>query len=360
VRLLLDENLSPLQAQVLRAGGHDVTSVLEVGLSGADDPTVRAFAIETGRVLVTLDGDFGNVLRYPPGSTPGIIRLRIHPATEQAIEALLGWAVSRLSNVDLRGETGCGRQEQNQGSRLRSGVFSARSDIKLCQYVGLQQPVISVDTKKKELVGEFKNNGPDGRPRGEPEKVRGHDFLIPELGRAAPYGIYDLAQNTGWVSVGVDHDTASFAVETIRRWWHAMGQPKYPQAKRLLITADGGGSNGSRLRLWKLELQTLADETGLAIAVSHFPPGTSKWNKIEHRLFSFISKNWRGQPLTSLKVIVSLIAATTTKKGLKVHAEIDDRKYPTGIKVPDEDMARINLRRDEFHGEWNYEILPRQ
>ena len=228
------------------------------------------------------------------------------------------------------------------------------------QYVGLQQPVISVDTKKKELVGDFKNNGQDWRPLGNPEKVRVHDFLIPELGRAAPYGIYDLAQNTGWVSVGVDHDTASFAVETIRRWWHAMGQPKYPQAKRLLITADGGGSNGSRLRLWKLELQTLADETGLAIAVSHFPPGTSKWNKIEHRLFSFISKNWRGQPLTSLKVIVSLIAATTTRKGLKVHAEIDDRKYPAGIKVPDEDMARINLRRDEFHGEWNYEILPRQ
>jgi transposase len=227
------------------------------------------------------------------------------------------------------------------------------------QYIGLQQPVISVDTKKKELVGDFKNSGQDWRPRGKPEKVRVHDFVIPELGRAAPYGIYDLAQNTGWVSVGVDHDTASFAVETIRRWWHAMGKEKYPQAKRLLITADGGGSNGSRLRLWKLELQTLADETGLAIAVSHFPPGTSKWNKIEHRLFSFISKNWRGQPLTSLKVIVSLIAGTTTRKGLKVHAEINDRSYPAGIKVPDEEMAQINLRRDEFHGEWNYEILPR-
>ena len=227
------------------------------------------------------------------------------------------------------------------------------------QYIGLQQPVISVDTKKKELVGDFKNSGQDWRPRGTPEKVRVHDFVIPELGRAAPYGIYDLVQNTGWVSVGVDHDTASFAVETIRRWWHAMGKEKYPQAKRLLITADGGGSNGSRLRLWKLELQTLADQTGLAIAVSHFPPGTSKWNKIEHRLFSFISKNWRGQPLTSLKVIVSLIAGTTTRKGLKVHAEIDDRSYPAGIKVPDEEMAQINLRRDEFHGEWNYEILPR-
>lgn len=227
------------------------------------------------------------------------------------------------------------------------------------QYMGIQQPVISVDTKKKELVGDFRNGGQDWRPHGKPEKVRVHDFLIPELGRAAPYGIYDLAQNTGWVSVGIDHDTASFAVETIRRWWHAMGKEKYPQAKRLMITADGGGSNGSRLRLWKLELQRLADETGLAIAVSHFPPGTSKWNKIEHRLFSFISKNWRGQPLTSLQVIVSLIAGTTTRKGLKVHAEIDDHSYPAGIKVPDEEMDQINLRRDEFHGEWNYEILPR-
>ena len=234
----------------------------------------------------------------------------------------------------------------------------AHINTRVQQYIGLKQPVISVDTKKKELVGDFKNSGQEWRPKGQPEKVRVHDFVIPELGRAAPYGVYDVAQNTGWVSVGVDHDTASFAVETIRRWWHAMGQEKYPQAQRLLITADGGGSNGSRLRLWKLELQMLANETGLAIAVSHFPPGTSKWNKIEHRLFSFISKNWKGQPLTSLKVIVSLIARTTTRKGLKVHAEIDDRSYPTGVKVPDSEMERINLRRDDFHGEWNYEILP--
>ena len=234
----------------------------------------------------------------------------------------------------------------------------AHINTRVQQYIGLKQPVISVDTKKKELVGDFKNSGQEWRPKGQPEKVRVHDFVIPELGRAAPYGVYDVAQNTGWVSVGVDHDTASFAVETIRRWWHAMGQEKYPQAQRLLITADGGGSNGSRLRLWKLELQMLANETGLVIAVSHFPPGTSKWNKIEHRLFSFISKNWKGQPLTSLKVIVSLIARTTTRKGLKVHAEIDDRSYPTGVKVPDSEMERINLRRDDFHGEWNYEILP--
>lgn len=222
-----------------------------------------------------------------------------------------------------------------------------------------KQPVISVDTKKKELVGDFKNPGAVWRPKGEPEKVRVHDFAIPELGRVAPYGVYDLAANSGWVSVGLDHDTASFAVETIRRWWHAMGQEKYPDAKHLIITADGGGSNGSRLRLWKLELQKLADETGLIIVVSHFPPGTSKWNKIEHRLFSFISKNWRGQPLTSLEVIVSLIAATTTKKGLRVHAAIDDSTYPPGAKVSDSAMKDINLLRDSFHGEWNYEIRPR-
>ncbi len=231
-------------------------------------------------------------------------------------------------------------------------------NAKVQQYIGLKQPVISVDTKKKELVGDFKNGGREWMPKGKPQQVRVHDFAIPELGRAAPYGVYDLAQNVGWVSVGVDGDTASFAVETIRRWWHAMGKERYPQAQRLLITADGGGSNGSRLRLWKLELQRLADETGLTVSVSHFPPGTSKWNKIEHRLFSFISKNWRGQPLTSLKVIVNLIAGTTTRKGLKVHAEIDDGRYPTGIKIPDSEMAQIRLQRDDFHGEWNYEIMP--
>ena len=241
----------------------------------------------------------------------------------------------------------------------RNGQFDY-IDKKVQDYLARRQPVISVDTKKKELVGDFRNAGQEWRPKKDPEKVRVHDFVIPERGRAAPYGVYDLAHNTGWVSVGVDHDTASFAVETIRRWWSAMGQEKYPRAEQLLITADGGGSNGSRVRLWKLELQRLADQTGLAIAVSHFPPGTSKWNKIEHRLFSFISKNWRGQPLTSLKVIVNLIAGTTTQKGLKVHAELDAARYPAGVKVPDSEMAEIRLQRDAFHGEWNYEILPRK
>ncbi|MHB1267716.1 MAG: ISAzo13 family transposase [Acidithiobacillus ferriphilus] len=220
------------------------------------------------------------------------------------------------------------------------------------------QPVISVDTKKKELVGNYKNTGQEWRPQGEPEAVQVHDFVDAELGRANPYGVYDLAQNAGWVSVGTDHDTASFAVATIRRWWLGMGQPLYPAAKELMIMADGGGSNGSRVRLWKLELQSLADELNLPIRVCHFPPGTSKWNKIEHRLFSYISMNWRGRPLVSHEVIVNLIAATTTSKGLKVRAAIDPTPYPKGIKVTDAEFAAIQLDRDDFHGEWNYVISP--
>ena len=225
--------------------------------------------------------------------------------------------------------------------------------------LGRKQPVISVDTKKKELVGNFKNGGREMRPKGQPEEVRVHDFVDPELGRATPYGVYDLGRNSGWVSVGMDHDTAEFAVETIRRWWRSMGRPTYPRATRLLITADAGGSNGSRLRLWKVELQKLADETGLRIAVCHFPPGTSKWNKIEHRLFSYITQNWRGQPLRSFQAIVNLIAATTTTTGLKVHAELNTEAYQSGIKVSDEQLALIKIRRDKFHGDWNYEIQPR-
>ena len=222
------------------------------------------------------------------------------------------------------------------------------------------QPVISVDTKKKELVGDFKNAGREWRPEGDPEKVRVHDFIIPELGRANPYGVYDVEKNEGWVSVGTDHDTAQFAGETIHRWWVTMGSSAYPAAKRLLITADGGGSNGSRVRLWKVALQDLADKTGLEIAVSHLPPGTSKWNKIEHRMFSFITMNWRGRPLISHEVIVNLIAGTTTASGLRVRSEIDSNSYPAGIKVTDAEMASLNLVRDEFHGEWNYSIRPRQ
>jgi Rhodopirellula transposase DDE domain len=222
-----------------------------------------------------------------------------------------------------------------------------------------QEPVISVDTKKKELVGDFKNGGREWRPRGDPEEVRVHDFLIKELGRAVPYGVYDLAANEGWVSVGIDHDTAAFAVQTIRSWWHNVGHPQYPGASCLTITADGGGSNGSRVRLWKYQLQKLADELGMEINVHHLPPGTSKWNKIEHRLFSFISMNWRAKPLVSYRVIVDLISATTTDTGLKVRCELDEKSYPKGIVVSDQEMAKIKILRADFHGEWNYTILPR-
>jgi transposase len=240
----------------------------------------------------------------------------------------------------------------------RDAQFHHISD-KIREFQADRQPVISVDTKKKELVGDFKNSGRELRPKGDPEKVRVHDFVIPELGRAAPYGVYDVTQNTGWVSVGVDHDTAAFAAQSIRRWWESMGAEAYPQAGQLLVTADSGGSNGAHVRLWKLELQKLADETGLEISVCHLPPGTSKWNKIEHRLFSFISQNWRGKPLVSHQVIVNLIAATTTKTGLRVRAEIDPAKYPKGVKVSKREVAAIRLERDTFHGEWNYTILPR-
>ena len=218
------------------------------------------------------------------------------------------------------------------------------------------RPVISVDTKKKELVGAFKNAGQEWRPAGAPEQVKVHDFVDPELGRASPYGVYDIGADQGWVSVGTDHDTASFAVQTIRRWWFTMGKPRYPDARELTITADGGGSNGHRVRLWKLELGRLAAETGLSITVCHFPPGTSKWNKIEHRLFSFITMNWRAKPLISHEVIVSLIAATKTRSGLTVRAELDTNSYPKGIAVSDADLATVPIERADFHGDWNYRI----
>ncbi len=272
-------------------------------------------------------------------------------------------AVSHQVVADLLHELGYSLQanrKTKEGSRHpdRNAQFEHLNG-KVKWSLGRHQPVISVDTKKKELVGDFKNGGRELRPKGQPELVRVHDFVDPELGRATPYGIYDLGRNSGWVSVGMDHDTAEFAVETIRRWWRTMGQATYPEAARLLITADAGGSNGSRLRLWKVELQKLADETGLRIAVCHFPPGTSKWNKIEHRLFSYITQNWRGQPLRSFQTIVNLIAATTTKTGLKVHAELNTETYQSGIKISDEELAQVKIRRDKFHGDWNYEIQPR-
>ncbi len=220
-------------------------------------------------------------------------------------------------------------------------------------------PVVSVDTKKKELVGDFKNGGREWQPKGTPEQVRVHDFPDKELGKAIPYGVYDVTSNQGWVSVGTDHDTAEFAMETIRRWWLQMGSKSYPGAREVLILADGGGSNGSRTKLWKMALQKLADETGMAISVCHFPPGTSKWNKIEHRMFCHITENWRGKPLVSHEVIVNLIGNTTTQKGLRIRAELDRQTYPTGIKIADADLAELMIEKSEFHGEWNYRISPR-
>jgi transposase len=221
------------------------------------------------------------------------------------------------------------------------------------------QPVISVDAKKKELVGTYKNNGKEWRKEKHPEKVKVYDFLSDAEGKAIPYGVYDIFQNKGWVSIGIDHDTAEFAAETIKKWWFKMGKPVYPVAQRLLITSDGGGSNSYRSKLWKREVQRLSDETGLIVDVCHFPPATSKWNKIEHRLFSYISQNWRGKPLISYEVIVNLIASTRTEKGLEVFCDIDKRKYNTGIKVSAQDMRQIKIEKEEFHGEWNYTIYPK-
>ena len=251
-----------------------------------------------------------------------------------------------------------GNRKTREGSTHpdRDAQFHYIND-RVTEALAAGQPAISVDTKKKELVGDFKNPGREWRPKGSPEDVRVHDFVIPELGRAVPYGVYDIADNTGWVSVGIDHDTGAFAVNAIRSWWKLMGRERYPDASNLTITADGGGSNGSRLRLWKLELQKLADELGLSITVCHLPPGTSKWNKIEHRLFSFITGNWRGKPLVSHKVIVQLIAATTTKTGLKVRCELDQNTYPAGIKVSDAEIEAVSLTRHDFHG---HRGLPRK
>jgi Rhodopirellula transposase DDE domain len=221
------------------------------------------------------------------------------------------------------------------------------------------QPVVSVDTKKKELVGRYRNGGREWQPKGQPEEVKVHDFIDKGLGKAIPYGVYDLAADTGWVSVGVDHDTAEFAVETLRRWWQRMGSRVYPQARKLLITADGGGSNGTRCRLWKVELQRLADEIGLHISVCHFPPGTSKWNKIEHRMFCHITENWRGRPLVSREVVVNLIGSTKTKTGLEIRAELDGGSYPVGREVTEQQIESLSIKREKFHGEWNYTIRPR-
>ena len=274
----------------------------------------------------------------------------------------MGHGVSHRLVAQLLNEAGYSLQANR---KTREGASHPDRDAQfryineqVTRRLALGQPVISVDTKKKELIGDFKNGGREWRPKGSPEPVRVHDFIIPEEGKAIPYGVYDLKRNEGWVSVGIDHDTASFAVNTIRRWWKLMGRSAYRNARTLLITADGGGSNGNRVRLWKWELQQFAERTGLAVTVCHLPPGTSKWNKIEHRLFSYISINWRGKPLVSLAAIVSLIASTTSRSGLRVRSEIDTAEYPDRLVVTDEQMAQLNVEPHTFHGDWNYTIRP--
>jgi hypothetical protein len=313
-----------------------------------------------------------------PGLRPALLAL-VEPDERGDPMSPLRWTTKSTRNLaaELTGQ-GHKVSADTVGDLLRAGGFSLQGNAKTIEgkqhldrdaqfryineqvkvYQGTADPVISVDTKKKELIGEFKNAGQQWRPKGQPAATRTHDFPEDSLGKAVPYGIYDISGNTGWVNVGTDHDTAAFAVESIRRWWKAAGQGDYPLARRLLITADAGGSNGYRTRAWKAELAALAVETGLEITVCHFPPGTSKWNKVEHRLFSHITMNWRGRPLTSHEVIVNTIAATTTRAGLRVHAELDTSGYDTGVQVSDEQMAALPLDRHNWHGDWNYTLRP--
>ena len=322
----------------------------------------KAAVVKQPGLLETLTELIGSAIRGDPqAALLWVSRSQRHLAAELAAR---GYRVSHTVVRRLLKDMGFSLQAN---AKTREGSHHADRNaqfehINACvrRFQRARQPAISVDTKKKELVGDFKNAGRELRPKGQPEAVRVHDFMIPLNGKAVPYGVYDIAANQGWVSVGIDHDTASFAVESIRRWWQRLGQTRYPKARRLLITADCGGSNGARVRLWKVELQNLANQTGLSISVAHHPPGTSKWNRIEHRMFAFISQNWRGKPLLTHKVIVQLIAATTTTSGLSIDSAIDVSQYPKGYKVSDLELAKIRIKYDAFHPEWNYTISPRR
>jgi len=297
-------------------------------------------------------GDPENPLRWTCKSTTKLaeeLQASGHEVSQRSVWSLLDQlGYSMQSNRKMReGTDHPDRDAQFQYIAAKVKMFQANC-----------LPVVSVDTKKKELIGRFRNAGREWQKKGEPEEVNVHDFADPGLGKVVPYGVYDVTRNNGWVSVGVTHDTAEFAVETIRRWWREMGQRVYPNASALLITADGGGSNGSRVRLWKVMLQRLAQDLGMAIHVCHFPPGTSKWNKIEHRMFSYITANWRGRPLESRAVVVNLIANTRTDKGLEIRADLDEKFYETGLKVSEQQMASLSIVRDDFHGEWNYRVEP--
>jgi hypothetical protein len=352
----IDRGLRELQARA--EGAHEPVPRGRVRLPGGGRKRVTESDPLIGQVLEMLvepltRGDPESPLRWTCKSTRRLaeeLSQRGHRVGERTVALLLHQAgYSLQSNRKVReGQSDPDRNAQFEHINAQVRAFQRRG-----------QPAISVDTKKKELVGDFKNGGREWRPKGKPEEVRVHDFQDPGLGKAIPYGVYDITHNQGWVSVGIDHDTARFAAEAIRRWWRKMGRKRLPNARELLITADGGGSNGSRCRLWKVALQELADKTGLKLTVCHFPPGTSKWNKIEHRMFSHITQNWRGRPLISHEVIINLIANTTTTKGLVIKAELDVHTYETGVKVSDAQLAALRLKKAKFHGDWNYVISPR-
>jgi hypothetical protein len=339
-----EEPLSP--GRVRRPGaGRKKATVADPGLAAAIEALVEPGA----------RGDPESPLRWTLRSTRNIAEALTaggHPTSSRTVARVLedGLGYSLQANR----KTVEGRQHPDRDAQFRYINDQVRRRLRR------REPVVSVDTKKKELVGNYRNGGRTWRPKGEPERVKAHDFIDPEAGKAIPYGIWDMARNRGWVSVGIDHDTAAFAVAALRSWWTNEGRHAYPKARRLLICADAGGSNGYRPRLWKIELARLAADTGLAITVCHFPPGTSKWNKIEHRLWAQVTSNWAGRPLTSREVIVDLIGATTTRSGLTVHAELDEGTYPKGIKVSDEEIDAIApvLERHEFHGDWNYTLHP--
>ena len=323
-------------------GGRKEQTEVDLGLTQAlerlIDPSTR--------------GDPQSPLRWTCKSTPQLawdLTAQGHPVSATTV-----WRLLRLAGYSLQSNRKT-KEGADHPDRDKQFKHIART-VQAFQAQG--QPVISVDTKKKELIGEFRMAGREWQPKGQPVEVLVHDFIDKDLGKAIPYGVYDMTEDQGWVSVGIDHDTARFAAEAIQRWWRKMGVKRHPRARELLITADGGGSNGSRNRLWKVALQDLANALTIPIRVCHFPPGTSKWNKIEHRMFSHITQNWRGRPLISHEVIINLIAATTTRKGLAIQAELDEGCYPIGIKVSDDELARVSLQPDKFHGDWNYRIVP--
>lgn len=361
------------QSIVAKATGLSRTTLHHEGLEKAQDPPANH------RVRIREAGGGRKKLIQQEPKLLSALEALVEPTTRGDPESALRWTCRSTrqlaaalkaqgyrighqtvaSLLDALGYSLQGNQKTTEGSSHpdRDAQFKY-IQRRVEEFRSRGQPVVSVDTKKKEHIGDFKNNGKEWRPKGNPERVRVYDFVDKTLGKANPYGVYDTTANVGWVSVGVDHDTAEFAVETLRRWWEKMGRSRYPSAAELLVTADGGGSNGARVRLWKVALQRLADQTGLHISVCHFPPGTSKWNKIEHRMFSYISLNWRGKPLISHEVIVNLIAGTTTRTGLKIQAELDTNVYPKGIQVTDKELEKVQIQKADFHGEWNYTILP--